>query len=225
MQTAPPLEKTYEDIAAAYRSPPWWYDTRGFFILTFAYHNSLPAQLRFFGRNMGPRHLEVACGTGTLLAMALRWRRWKGMPDSRVVGLDCAESMLAGAVRRFRRRPEVELRRGDAVDLPFPADSFDTVNLANSFHCLPAVDPVLAEVLRVLRPGGTLAANVLLHPRGRQPLRGIAGLINRWGIRKGILHATYARDDALRRLAEAGFELVSESVSGSCLDVLARKPT
>ncbi len=59
--------KSRDEIAAAYASPPWWYDVRGFFILTFAYNSTIGRQLRFFGANFGPRHLEVACGTGTLL--------------------------------------------------------------------------------------------------------------------------------------------------------------
>lgn len=220
-----PSFKTRDDVAAAYRSEPWWYDIRGFFILTFAYNSGLVSQLRFFSRNVGAKHLELACGTGTLLELVLRWRRFKGMPDAWVVGVDYAEAMLAGAVRRFRGWREVEVRHGDAADLPFPANAFDSVNIANSFHCLPAVDEALSEVFYVLRPGGTLAANVLLAPRGMQPLRWIAGRINRWGIRKGILHATYGQDDVRGRLTRAGFAIVSESVSGNCLNVLAQKPT
>src|SRR6478672_3814286 len=81
--TAPPQKrgKSRDEIAAAYVSPPWWYDVRGFFILTFAYNSTLTRQLRFFGPNFGPRHLEVACGTGTLLEMVLRWRKWKRLPQ------------------------------------------------------------------------------------------------------------------------------------------------
>jgi len=66
--------KSREEIAAAYDSQPWWYDLRGFFILTFAYNSTLTHQLRFFAPNFGARHLELACGTGTLLEMVLRWR-------------------------------------------------------------------------------------------------------------------------------------------------------
>ena len=69
--------KSRDEIAEAYKSEPWWYDLRGFFILTFAYNSTLGAQLRFFGPNYGAEHLEVACGTGTLLELILRWRKWK----------------------------------------------------------------------------------------------------------------------------------------------------
>jgi hypothetical protein len=65
--------KTRDEIAEAYSSEPWWYDLRGFFILTFAYNSTIGTQMRFFGPNFGPDHLEVACGTGTLLEMVLNW--------------------------------------------------------------------------------------------------------------------------------------------------------
>jgi len=103
----PMAAKSRDEIAAAYSSPPWWYDVRGFFILTFAYNSTLGHQLRFFGRNFGANHLEVACGTGTLLELVLYWRKWKRLPESHIVGVDYAESMLAGAQRRFARRSNI----------------------------------------------------------------------------------------------------------------------
>lgn len=220
-----PRTKSRDEIALAYRSEPWWYDLRGLFILTFAYNSSIATQLRFFGANFGPQHIEVACGTGTLLELILRWRKWKRKSDVHIVGIDYAESMLFGAQRRFSGKPNMEFHHADAAALPFPATSFDTANIANSVHCFPDVDGALKDVFRVLRPGGTLAANVLLYPKGFWPLKRIAERINRWGIRKGILYTPYHRDDIRRRFAMAGFELVSEEVSGNCCNVLVRKPT
>jgi ubiquinone/menaquinone biosynthesis C-methylase UbiE len=216
--------KSRDEIAEAYSSPPWWYDIRGFFILTFAYNSTLWNQLGFFAPNFGPKHLEVACGTGTLLELVLRWRRFKRLPPTAVTGIDYAESMLAGARRRFARDAGVEIRHADATQLPFADASFDTANIANAVHCLPDVDAALRDVFRVLRPGGTLAANVLLYPRGPWPLKGIAGRINRWGIRKGILYTPYHAEDVRARLLGAGYEIVSEAISGNCHNILAQKP-
>ena len=217
--------KTREQIAAAYVSEPWWYDVRGFFILTFAYNSTLPAQLRFFGANFGTQHLEVACGTGNLLELLLRWRGIKRQPEPRrLVGLDYAESMLAGAMHRFRKKANFEFLLADAAEMPLVSDSFDTANVANALHCLPNVDGGLGEVLRVLKPGGTMAANVLLFPRGPGPLKAWAEGINRWGIRKGILVTPYEREDIRQRIVSAGFDVVSEEVTGNCYNVLARKP-
>ncbi len=216
--------KTKDEIALAYRSEPWWYDVRGFFILTFAYKGTLPEQLRFFGQNFGARHLEVACGTGTLLELIFYWRRWKNLPKVHVVGVDYAEPMLAGARHRFAGKPGLEFLHGDVAEMPFDEASFDTANVANAVHCFPDVDGGLRGVLRVLKPGGTMAANVLLFPRGGWPLRHIAERINRWGMRKGILYTPYQRDDIRQRILAAGFEIITEAVSGNCYNVLARKP-
>jgi ubiquinone/menaquinone biosynthesis C-methylase UbiE len=215
--------KTRDEIAAAYDSPTWWYDLRGFFILTFAYNSTLTHQLRFFGRNFGPSHLEVACGTGTLLELVLRWRQWKGLPEGRIVGVDYAESMLTGAQRRFAGRPNIELRHGDVAALPYPDASFDTANVANAIHCFPDVDGALHEVYRVLKPGGTLAMNALLYPRGIWPFRWIARRIDEWGMRKGILYKPYDVEEIRRHIERASFEIIQENLSGNCCDVLARK--
>jgi ubiquinone/menaquinone biosynthesis C-methylase UbiE len=216
--------KSRDEIAAAYSSPPLWYDVRGFLILTFAYNSTLTHQLGFFAPNFGARHLEVAVGTGTLLEFVLRWRRLKGLPATHVVGVDYAQSMLAGAEQRFKGRSNVELRHADAAALPFPDGTFDTANIANAVHCFPDVEGALRDVHRVLKPGGSLAVNVLLYPRGIWPFKQIADRIDRWGMRKGILYTPYQRDEIRRRIAAAGFDFVSEGVSGNCYDVVVRKP-
>lgn len=216
--------KSRDEIAAAYISAPWWYDVRGFFILTFAYNSTLTRQLRFFGPNIGPRHLEVACGTGTLLEIVLRWRRWKGLPERQIVGVDYAESMLAGAQRRFAGQSNIELRHADVAALPYEQDAFDTVNVANAVHCFPDVDGALRDIVRVLKPGGTLAANVLLYPRTIWPFNAIARRLDDWGIHKGILVTPFRRDEIRQRLVDAGLDLTSETVFGNCYEVTARKP-
>jgi ubiquinone/menaquinone biosynthesis C-methylase UbiE len=133
--------------------------------------------------------------------------------------------MLAGAQHRFAGRARMEFLLGDASALNFADGSFDTVNIANAVHCFPDLDGSLRETWRVLKPGGTLAANVLLYPRGLQPLRWIAERINAWGIRKGILVTPYDENDIRARIQNAGFNLVNERVAGNCYEVLAEKTT
>ena len=219
-----PGPKSRDEIARAYSSEPWWYDVRGFLILTFAYRSTLWNQLRFFGPNIGERHLEVAIGTGTLFELVLGWRRRKRLPVARITGVDYAESMLAGAMHRFRKHPEIELLHADVAAMDLPDAVFDTANVANAVHCFPDVEGALRGIHRVLKPGGTLAANVLLHPRGPAPLRAIAQRINDWGIRKGILYTPYEQDDIRARFLAAGFRIDREEVSGNCLNLLAVKP-
>jgi len=218
------VKKTRDEIALAYKSEPWWYDVRGFFILTFAYNSTLWSQIGFFSKNFGKRHLELAIGSGSMAALVLGWRRWKGMPAVDIVGVDYAEAMLAGAVHRFQDQANMEFLLADAADLPLPDNDFDTVNIANSVHCFPDVRGALKNVYRVLKPGGTFALNVLLYPRGIWPLKSIAQRINAWGIRKGILVTPYDETVFRNLLVDTGFELISDVVKGNCLEVVARKP-
>jgi ubiquinone/menaquinone biosynthesis C-methylase UbiE len=212
-------------LLKAYSAPPWIYDIRGFFILTFAYRSTLWPQLRLFGSNMGMRHLEIAVGTGTLLYLILKWRRQRDMTEAEIIAIDYVPSMLEGGRKYFRNNPHVKLAVGDATKLDFPNDTFDTVNIANSMHCFSEIDAAIEETFRVLKPGGTLASNVLLYPKGVWPLKQIARLINDWGTRKGILKTPYLEQDIRGRIVSVGFRIISEKVSGNCYYILVRKPT
>lgn len=102
----------------------------------------------------GTRVLEIGCGTGNLaLAAAARH------PAASVVGLDPDDDALARARRKAgRRRLDVRFDHGYAQELPYADASFDRVLSALMFHHLGADEKraALAEVGRVLAPGGTL---------------------------------------------------------------------
>lgn len=217
------MQKSAEDIARAYDSPSWWYDLRGILVLTFAYRGTIPRQLRFFGRNIRQQHLEVAVGSGSLLDLILKWRRRKGLPDANIVGIDYAPAMLAGAVHRFRGRDDVDVKLADVAALPFPDSTFDSINIANALHCFPDIEGALVEIQRVLKPGGQLAVNVLLFPRGARPTRWLANRINVWGMNKGILVTPYAQDDIRRRITAAGLTVLTDEVIGNGYEVVAKK--
>jgi SAM-dependent methyltransferase len=96
--------------------------------------------------------LDAGCGTGGLLAL-LRARR----PDLRAVGLEWAEP----ACRRAAAKSGAPIARGSVNVLPFAEASFDAT-IAADLLCHSAVDPpqALAELRRVLRPGGMLIVNM-----------------------------------------------------------------
>lgn len=101
------------------------------------------------GLRSGQRVLDVGCGTGVHAREAAR-RVGRG---GRVVGLDPNEGMLAVAASSAE---PVQWRRGVAEWLPFPDASFDHV--ISGFVLMFLTDPqrALAEMMRVLAPGGRL---------------------------------------------------------------------
>jgi ubiquinone/menaquinone biosynthesis C-methylase UbiE len=101
-------------------------------------------------RSGAERVLDLGCGAGhTALSFAPR--------VTEVVAVDLAEAMLEQGRRLARERgiENVDFRQGDVERLDFPDGSFDVVTSRFSAHHYPAPERALAEVVRVLRPGGT----------------------------------------------------------------------
>ena len=97
----------------------------------------------------GQRVLDVACGTGVAARAAADGVGSTGA----VVGLDLNPAMLDVA---SRVRPEIEWRQGDAAELPFSGKSFDAVLCQSALFFFPDLNRALAEMVRVLRPGGVV---------------------------------------------------------------------
>jgi SAM-dependent methyltransferase len=101
----------------------------------------------------GQKVLDVACGTGVLSREA----RKKTRPKGSVVGLDCNDGMLAVA---RHNSSDIEWRKGRAEGIPFPDRSFDAVISQFGLMFFEDRGAALAEMWRVLRPGGRLAVAV-----------------------------------------------------------------
>ncbi|MFB7588694.1 class I SAM-dependent methyltransferase [Streptomyces sp. NPDC056169] len=111
-----------------------------------------PAMTALAGDVSGRRILDAGCGSGPL-AEALRER------GAVVTGIDASAAMLALARRRLG--DDVALHVGDLNDrLPFDDGAFDDVTASLVLHYLEDWGPTLAEIRRVLRPGGRLIASV-----------------------------------------------------------------
>ncbi|MGN6380729.1 MAG: class I SAM-dependent methyltransferase [Gaiellales bacterium] len=110
----------------------------------------------------GQRVLDVGCGTGAL-TQELVGRAGAGS----VSAVDPSEQFVAAMQERF---PGLDVRAGSAEQLPFEDDSFDTALAQLVVHFM--TDPVagLAEMARVVRPGGTVAASVWDFGGGNAPL-------------------------------------------------------
>ena len=104
----------------------------------------------------GDRVLDACCGTGDLAVAALG-------AGARVTGLDFSERMLE---RARRKAPEGEWVQGDALALPFEDGSFDAATVGFGVRNLDDLERGLAELRRVLRPGGRVAILEITRPRG-----------------------------------------------------------
>jgi demethylmenaquinone methyltransferase/2-methoxy-6-polyprenyl-1,4-benzoquinol methylase len=100
--------------------------------------------------------LDACCGTGDLAIAAER-------AGGRVTGLDFSEQML---VRARGKSDSVEWVLGDVTALPFDDASFDAVTVGFGIRNVPDLEAGLAELARVLRPGGRVACLEITRPEG-----------------------------------------------------------
>jgi arsenite methyltransferase len=99
--------------------------------------------------------LDVGSGPGNVTASLAR----AAGPDGLALGVDISEPMLARAVRA-EAGPQVGFLRADAQRLPFRDETFDAAVSIAMLQLIPKPSAALAEMARVLRPGGRMAVMV-----------------------------------------------------------------
>ena len=104
----------------------------------------------------GDRVLDACCGTGDLALAAAH-------AGGRVTGLDFSERMLA---RARRKSSAVEWVQGDMLELPFADASFNAVTIGFGVRNVAELDAGLAELARVLVPGGRIGCLEITRPQG-----------------------------------------------------------
>ena len=137
----------------------------------------------------GGEILDVGTGTAQIPIALCR-----ADPRARVVGLDLADAMLALALRNVEAAglaDRIRLVRGDGKGLGLPSGSFEAVLSNTIVHHIAHPAPALAEMARLVAPGGTLLVRDLARPEG---VDDVARLV-----------ATYAADESphARALFEA----------------------
>ncbi len=127
------------------------------------YSEPLAAQfLLLVGDRLGSRVIDVGCGPGALTA-ALAAQ----LGPAGVAAVDPSESFVAAARARL---PGVEVQRAHAEQLPFPDGAFDSALAQLVVHFMTEPVAGIAEMARVTKTGGVVAACVWDHAGGRSPL-------------------------------------------------------
>ena len=160
----------------------------------------------------GDRVLDVACGPGNFSRDFGR-----AASDGLVVGIDASAPMLDVAVRDTEGE-NVAYIRGDACALPFRDGSFDAVCCFAALYLIEEPMRALAEIVRVLAPGGRVA---ILTSCNRGPLSaGVTGEVVRrlTGVR------IFDRDELVRVLVDEGLVGVDRRVTGLAQFLSGRKP-
>lgn len=175
--------------------------------------------------------LDLGCGPGVSTFELARH-----ISSARLIGLDLAPRMLREARRRAESSgvpaPQIDWVLGDAACLPLASDSFDACTGHSFLYLVADRKAVLAEIRRVLRPGGRL---VLMEPsvRGasiprivsisRDPRHLLS--VSLWRP-YSWLHGRFTPDALSRRLEAAGFSdcVVKETLGGLGLLALAHVP-
>jgi SAM-dependent methyltransferase len=125
-----------------------------------------PLLVEFAAVTDGHEVLDVGSGTGSLAAAVAAVA-----PSCRIVGIDRSEPYVAVARARLQSQ-RIRFEVGDAQQLPFTDASFDRTLSLLIFNFIPDRDRALKEMVRVTRPGGTVAAAVWDYGDGMEMLRG-----------------------------------------------------
>ena len=195
-----------EGVARALGRIMWGTDTRRLFDAIAAL-GDLPD---------GTAIIDIPCGGG------LAFRGLRPGQSLRYVAADISPYML----ERARSRADatgvegIELTEADIESLPFDDGTFDLCVSFNGLHCLPDQRSALAEVGRVIKPGGELRGTAVVHGEGARH-DGIIRLFRRIS----AFGETTTADQLTTLLGDAGLEDVRVELSGALARFHARKPT
>lgn len=163
-----------EQVATMFNNISWRYDLLNR-VLSFGidiwWRKRAIAQLK----NIKPKLiLDIATGTGDLAIEALSLN-----PD-KIIGVDISEGMLDFGRKKLRKRgldDKIELLLGDSEKLHFSDNQFDAVMVSFGVRNFENLEVGLAEIYRVLKPGGKLVILEFSKPKNNI-IKGLYGFYN-----------------------------------------------
>ena len=164
MRSAPARSGTLEEgqVRAMFDRIAGFYDVMNSVMTAGLHHRWRQRAADLAALEPGGRALDVACGTGDL---AVELARRVG-PEGRIVGSDFSEAMLEQA---RRKSAAVQWEWANALELPYPDDGFDAATVGFGARNFSDLDRGLAEMARVVRPGGRVVVLEITTPQ-RPPL-------------------------------------------------------
>jgi len=167
--------------------------------------------------------LDLCCGTGDMTLALERLRPAKStLPTEPILAVDFSHNMLSRGKAKFQNRNILAIE-ADALHLPLPPQSIDLITSAFGFRNLANYDEGLAELFRVLRPGGEIGILDCNQPSGpvgafynlyfKRILPWVGGLISGQPAAYSYLPASVERfprpPRMLQMIRAAGFEQAS----------------
>lgn len=158
------------------------------------------------GHIPGGHVLDVATGSGGFIHFLL-----DGLNGyTEIIGIDANERAAAPFTEAFKEKPHIHFKQMDALHLEFNDSSFDTVCIANSLHHFDDPQPVLCEMLRVLRAGGHFILAEMVRDDQTETQMTHVHLHHWWAAvdrASGIVHhETYPRERLVGMLQRLGLE-------------------
>ena len=147
--------------------------------------------------------LDAGCGRGERLADARR-----ALPGTKLFGIDCDE---ANAARARLACPDAEIVTGDVCALPWPDGAFDAALSECTLSLLETPERCLAQLCRVLRPGGTLLLSDLCTgaPEAEREMLSRAGAVRYLASRRWIEDAAEAAGFHIRSFRDCREEYLT----------------
>jgi SAM-dependent methyltransferase len=151
-----------------------------------------PLFINFAGISDGERILDVGCGTGSLTFALPQFAN-----IAEIAAIDYSP-IFVEAVAAGNADPRINIRQADACSLPFDDDGFDRAMALLVLHFVPDADKAVAEMCRVVRPGGVVAAAVWDHPGGMPAFRMAVDILATFGAGGRLLRDHYCSQPMTR---------------------------